>query len=327
MQLCIIRYITIVLAVAAISVTAQADNISVTDHEADFDRWNYPFNGSPGTRAAAPTFGAINNPGFDDRDGQFLIGFDTEALGVPTGLAPSNYLVDSLSVTATHRTGSFVYDPTYDGYTTYLENTDPAFTPDTDAGRPIVLTGAGLRNGFTGFTFGAGEATTYAEDTPFQFGNAFGNTGPEFRHAFAAGFDVNGDLIDVSNNVRNGFDINPWAVGQTGLNPGDAVTEAVPGDSPGSTFTFTVDLSDPDVLGYVQEGLANGGLFFSISSLTETTQENPGNPNFFTTDDFGPAAIAPEASFGVTVVPEPASVALLGAGAILITLRRRRGQA
>jgi len=302
-------------AVAALAGAVQAADFNVSSQSVDFDRWNYPFNGSPGVRNAAPTFGAVGNPGFDDRDGQFLIGLNSADLGVPTGLNPTDYQISSLTVTATHSTGSFLYDPTYDS----------ALSADTDAGAPIVLTGAGLRNGFTDFTFGAGDATTFAENSPFQNGNAFVSTGPGVRHAFAAAFDGSGNLVDVSNNVRNGFDFTPWAVGTTDLNPGDAVAEAVPGVSPGSTFTFEVDLSDPDILAYVQQGLADGGLFFSVTSLTQTTQDNPGNPNFYTTNEFDPAAVDPSVSFDLTVVPEPASLTLvLGGGAML--LRRRTGR-
>jgi len=299
-------------------------NVVVNAQDAAFDRWNYPFNSSPGTRGTAPTFLASGTPAFDERDGQFLVGFNTASLGVPAGLNPADYQVNSLTITATHSTGSFVYDPTYDS----------ALSADTDAGTPIVLTGAGLRGGFTEFTFGAGSSTAYAQTSPF--GNNVSSPPPDFnaqdRNAFAADFDSSGNLRDISNNVgtnfvNTAFDINPWAVGQTNLNPGDAVIEAVAGVSPGSTFTFTVDLSDPDILGYVQQGLADGGLFFSITSLHTTSQSGGTNPNFYTGDNFDPAAIAPQVSFDVTVVPEPASLMTLALGGLAVLRRARRGSA
>jgi len=321
-----ISMMSLVLAVVATAPAASlATPITVNNAVADFDRWNYPFNGTLGTRSAAPTFFASGTPAFDERDGQFLIGFDTAALGVPTGQDPADYQVNSLTVTATHSTGSFLYDPTYDTFDTY-----DGTTPDADAGRPIVLTGAGLRGGFNEFTFGTGSATTYAEGSPFG-DNGPTPFGPDAtdRNAFAADFDSSGNLRDIGNNVgtnfvTSGFDINPWAVGQTGLTAGASVVEAVPGTSPGSTFTFTIDLTDADILSYVQEGFADGGLFFSITSLHSTSQSGGTNPNFYTSGNFDPAAIAPQASFDVEVVPEPASVALLAAGGLMIALRRRR---
>jgi hypothetical protein len=285
-------------AVAPVS----ADAYSVTHADITFDRWNYPFNSSPGTRSSGPIFGAVGETSFDDRDGQFLIGINTAALGVPTGLDPADYQVTALVVTATHSTGSFVYDPTYDAYDS-----------DSDAGTPIVLTGAGLRGSYTGFTFGTGSATAYAQNSPYGNNNLTPGSFAGDRNAYAAAFNGSGTLIDVSNNVRDGLDITPWAVGVTNLNPGDAVVEAIAGVSPGSTFTFdlTAMLADPNVLGYVQQGFAQGGLFFTISSLHSTAQGGSSNPNFFTSDSFDPAALGPTASFALTTAPEPSSLILL----------------
>jgi len=308
---------------------AAADDIVINDAPITFDRWNYPFNNTPGTRGAAPTFGALANDSFDERDGQFLIGINTEALGVPAGLDPSNYQITSLIVEATHSTGTFAYDPTYDDYRTFLDPDDPDFQADADAGRPIILTGAALRNGFERFTFDAvGDATHFAQTSPFGGVPAAGT-----RNAYAAAFDESGNLIDIGNNVgtnianSQGFDFTPWAVGTTGLNPGQTVVVAAPALSPGSTFTFdlTPMLSDPDVLAYLQQGLADGGLFFSITSLHDTGMSGGANPNFYTSNNFDPAAIGPEASFAVSIIPEPASLTLIvGGGAMLLRRRNRR---
>ena len=46
------------LAFAALPGSAQV--FSVTVNPVDFDRWMYPFNGTPGTRNLAPTFGAVS---------------------------------------------------------------------------------------------------------------------------------------------------------------------------------------------------------------------------------------------------------------------------
>lgn len=298
--------------------TASAEVFSVTNDVVDFDRWNYPFNFTPGTRPTAPTFLAAGTPAFDERDGQFLIGFNTAALGVPTGRDPGDYQVQSLTITATHSTGAFAYDATYDS----------ALAADTDAGRPILLTGAGLRGGFTAFTFGAGSATAYAENSPFgDNGPTPGAPDAQDRNAFAAAFDGSGNLVDISNNLGSNFvgpafDFTPWAVGQAALTPGDAVVQAVAGVSPGSTFVFTVDLTDPNIRGYVQQGFADGGLFFSITSQHETSQSGGTSPNFYTRNNFDPAAVAPRMSFGLTVVPEPASLAVLTAAGLAVAGRR-----
>lgn len=297
------------------SAVAHAD--TATFNTPDFDRWNYPFNGTPGARSTAPVFGAVGVTGFDDRDGQFLIGFDTSTALPALGLGQS-YQINSVTVTATHTTGAFTYDPTYDGFETY-----DGTTTDSDAGRPIVLTGTGFRGGFSAIEFSPAipGQPGYAEGETFAFGDP---TAEGVRNAYAAAFDAGGNLIDVSNNVSDGFDFTPFAVGTTGLTAGDAVVEAVAGVSPGSTFTFDVNLADADILGYVQQGIADGGLSFTISSLTATTQQNPGNPNFYTRDNFDPAAIDPTLVIDFTVIPEPVSLALLLIGGVVLGAARRR---
>jgi len=312
-----ISMMSLALAVVATAPAASlATPITVNNADADFDRWMYPFNFTPGARSTASTFAALNNPGFDERDGQFLIGFDTAAAGVPTGLNPSDYQVGSLVVTATHNSTSFTYDPTYDSYTTYLAGgTDP------DAGRPIILTGAGLRDGYTSFGFAGSSGTPVFEED-----EAFGGSGPGVRDAFAADFDSSGNLRDISNNVgtnfvtTTGFDGNFWAAGTTGLAAGATVSGT-------QTFTFdmTPALDDPDILQYVQQGFSSGGLFFAITSLSPASQPGEGGPtppNFQTSDAIG--GTAPQASYEVTIVPEPASATLLGIGAMLLGLRQRR---
>lgn len=306
---------------------ASAGTFSV---DATFDRWNYPFNGTPGTRSAAPTFGAFAEPTFDERDGQLLVGFDTASL-LPALGAGQSYRVNSVSVTATHTGGSFAYDPTYDSFTTHLGEEDPAATADTDAGRPIVLTGVGLRNGYTSLGFGSNLGGATVTPPVYQEDEAFSPVPAPVagtRSAFAAAFNADGELVDVSNNVgtnglSEGFDFTPFAVGTTDLDPGASVLESVPGQSAGSTFAFDLDLTDASILAYVEEGLADGGLFFSITSLHGSSIAGGSSPNFATGDSFDPASIAPGLVIDVEVVPEPGSLALVAGGGLLV-LRRRR---
>jgi len=317
------RSLNLALAAATVasSGVAVADVVSTS---ADFDRWNYPFNGTPGSRSLAPVFGAVGTDGeFDDRDGEMLVGFNLASL-LPA-LAPGQSLqINSVTVSATHFQGGFDYDPTYDSYATHLDTNDPDYVADADAGRPIVLNGIGFRYGYTGattgFDFDASAPPFYSEGETFGFGVP---TGEGVRTAHAASY-VGGTLTDVSNNVTEGFDFTPFAVGTTSLNPGDAVVEAVVGTSPGSTFDFDVNLTDADILGYITDGIAAGELFFSITSLHGAAQQAGGqNPNFYTSENFDPAAIAPSLTIDYTVVPEPASLALLAGGLVAVTRRRR----
>lgn len=308
------------LLVLSLAAPASAE---IVNRSADFDRWNYPFNGTPGTRTSSPVFGAVGEESFDDFDGQFLIGFNTATAGVPTSLPAGKSLkINSVTVTATHTAGSFIYDSTADAYTSYLDPSDPNYTADTDSGRPLELWGAGVRNGYTSLGFGA----TVPGGSVFEEGDIFGFGDPTttgIRNAFA--YDPN--FGDVSNLIKNEyFSASPWAVGTTdSVAPGAAVLQGVPGKSAGSTFSFDLDLSRPEVLGYVLDGIADGGLFFTIASLYETEQGGSGNPNFFTRDSFDPAKIAPTITINFEVVPEPASMltALVGMGLIGVGVARR----
>ncbi|MEO0965117.1 MAG: PEP-CTERM sorting domain-containing protein [Planctomycetota bacterium] len=300
-----------------VTLSGAATATTIQKNAPDFDRWNYPFNFTPGTRTAASTFGAVGIPNtFDDRDAQFIVGFNV-ANDLPALTHPSqSYQVNAVTVTATQSaTTSAVYDPTYDNHTTY------GFAPteaDSDAGRPVVLTGVDTRGAFSALTTNtfAPDPPFYTEDAAFSFADP---TLEGVRNAYAAAFDGSGNLIDVSNNVRDGFDITPFAVGQTGLNPGDTIV-------PGTTFTFDVDLGDSDILGYVEDAVnGSGELFFTLSSLTPASQ--PPSPNtfqaFYTRDNTDVGAVPATLTLDVTVVPEPASLALLGLGLAAVCSRRR----
>ncbi len=288
---------------------ATADSITTG---ADFDRWNYPFNSAPGIRNLASTFGSLGDAEFDDRDAQVIVGFDTDAAGIPSGQGAGAYQIDSVTVTATHFVGDFQYDPTYDGYQTYLDPSDGDYVADADAGRPIELHGLGFRSGYFSLELPPviPGPPGYAEDETYAFADP---TLPGVRNAFAA----NSAGVDISNNVSGGFESDPWAIGQVdGLTPGADVPEGDPGNSAGATFSFEVDLSDPAVVAYIANGLDSGLLGFAITSLHTTTREGGVTPNFYTRDNFDPAAIAPTVSITYSLVPEPGS-ALLGLSALV----------
>jgi len=301
----------------------------VVIHESNsvlFDRWMYPFNGTPGERFTAPVFGALGSqPDFNDRDGQLIIGFNTSSF-VPTGQAPSSYNIVSVKVRVTHSTGTFIYDPTYDSYQTYSVDggVTPAPVADSDAGRPIELHGVGMRGGYTSLGFGPVDPGAPV----FEQGDIFGSPRNVFPLAFGT---INGEG-DVSNNVFQGFESNPWAIGQatSGVLPGQNVL-AGNASSAGETFEFDLGLT-PQILSYLQNGLANGGLFFAVTSLHATGQMTGGtNPNFYTSDHPSAFALSPQVTIEFAAVPEPTTWALGMTGFACVALfgwvrRQRPGQ-
>lgn len=238
----------------------------------DVDRWLYPFNASPGYRPNSPIFGAFATGGmFDQRDGQGLLIFDT-APDIPAGRPLSAYTINSVRVTLDRdASSSFVYDPSYDNYRTYLalENpSDPDALPDTDAGRPIELYGVGYRTpGLSALTYVEGVPPAIPPPpaaTPFALPSGDRVAYPNDNRAHPSLF---GDR-DVSNNVLDGFNPSPFAVG------------AVPGASAGSTVNGTgivrLDLNlQSQVVDYLRKRLAQGSLDLLVTSLIPAAQGGP----------------------------------------------------
>jgi len=251
------------------------------------DKYMYPFiDDSPtgGRRPYASVFGAygsIDDPlfDFDDRDAQFFLDFATASVA-PSGKGAGNYRILSLTVSiVVENNDVFAYDPTFDLLGTYT-----GLAADSDSGRPMELYGVGYRSGWT--------RSTFNEDSPFQteqssFGQANWN---RKRNAFALDFGANGLPRDVSNNVQERFEVNPWAVADS---PGfiDLVGNYI--DSPlsagslvpeGRVFRFQVDLTNPHIVAYLRESLNAGRLHLMVSSLYDTTQESTDIPRFYTRD-------------------------------------------
>jgi hypothetical protein len=186
------RCTTLAATAAAALTAASSASAFVVDHtyaEPTFDRWNYPFNGTPGVRTTASTFSDGGFPGaFDLRDGQFLNSFATAAQFAP-GQGPANYVVTSASLTATVAFAN--------GYV----------VGGTGGAAPVELFGTGFRNGLNAFAYG--------EIAPFAFADV---TLPGVRNAFAA--DASG--ADASNNPAAA----PFALGSiAGKTTGDAVAD------------------------------------------------------------------------------------------------------
>lgn len=275
------------------------------------DRWMYPFNSTPGTRSSAPVFGAPGTEGFDERDGQFLVGFDTSG-EIQTGLGASAYRVTSATLTLRHDGGDFVYDPTTDGYQTYLDSGASGYQADSDAGRPLELFGAGYRNGY--------DAESFGETGAFGPGAPAAGT----RNVYPVGFDGNGNAVDVSNSLdyahggANGFTPVSFGVGTAvGLSAGDTVTA-------GTEFVFDLNLSSPWVEGFLREQLHGGNASFVVASFHPASQGGPAiYPSFETKENI--VGQSGTLHIEYDIVPEPETFGLmLFAGLLLYRFRFHR---
>ena len=224
--------------------------------DAGLDRWNYGFNAQPGSRSVGSAFGYTQDDfEFDNRDGQVVVAFDTSAL-VPTGQS-EQYVVESLEFTMTVSKDFLAgYDPTPDAWQTHLQQDDPEYQPDKDSGRPIELFATGFRGAYSNLT--------WEEDTPFSETGAFGYG---VRYAYAAQIETDGGMTDVSNCVFDGFTARSLGVGTIeGQVPGEAILE-------GSVLRFEVDVDGPGVQAWLTDGLNEGRLNFTVSSLVEAQQQ------------------------------------------------------
>ncbi|MCH2134119.1 MAG: hypothetical protein MK116_10255 [Phycisphaerales bacterium] len=251
------------LAVVTAQAVAGGTYVSVYS-QPDYDRWNYPYNGTPGTRPVASTFSAYGSEyDFDDRDGQALLGYVTA--DIPQGLPASAYRVVSLSVDIALASDDIVYDPTVDDRATH-EADGPA---DPDPGRAVCLSGVGFRGGY--------DPTTYGETAPHPFGATRG-----IRYAYALGYSATGEPLDISNNLTDGFDPTFFGVGQVdGIQPGELIPEL-------GRVRFDVNVDDPDIACYLAESLAFGTVDFMITSLHPAAEPGSGGevnyPNWMMKD-------------------------------------------
>ncbi|MEO1278803.1 MAG: GC-type dockerin domain-anchored protein [Planctomycetota bacterium] len=259
-------------AVLALScgAAAQTGPISLSFDEPVLDRWNYPFSGTPGTRVNASTFGALGVDGFDDRDAQFVVGFDT-ADGIPTGLGADAFRVVSARVTLVIDNNlQFVYDDSQDPLETFFDPADPDFIDDATPGRPIELYATGYRNGFT--------ITSWEETTEF---GGFPTVPPAqgARHAFAALYNDVNDVVDVSNNVRERTEVTPLAIGQT-----DAVAagDLVPAET---VFTFDINTCATGASAFFDASFDAGRVNMTVTSLHSAFMGSTEFPSFFTKEN------------------------------------------
>ncbi len=290
------RTAAIFVPVALMAASASAQPVVANFSAPTLDRWMYPFNSTPGSETSAPSFGAIQIAGFDDRDGQFLLGWDTTGV-IPAGQALENYRISSARLRLTVSIDmQFKYDPTADSFVTLLDRTDPQFVQDSDPGKPVELFGVGFRNGWSVATFG--------ENSKFG-GTPLVPPAEGARNVFPARFDDAGVATDISRQVRQRFDVTAMAIGLTNaVTPGQLVPA-------GTVLTFDVDFCNPTTRSYFQRALAGGKLMLIVSSL-EPAQGGPDGgtgiptyPAFHTKENLLDSAFAPKLELDL-IVAKPA---------------------
>ncbi|HRQ75867.1 MAG TPA: hypothetical protein PK098_08110 [Phycisphaerales bacterium] len=299
------------LAAACSSQHAVANQVTISFTQPTLDRWNYPFNQSPGIRPVASIFGAFEpgglSPDFDNRDAQFHVAFSTAAFVEP-GLGAEKYTITAATLTMmVANNNQFRYEVDLLPWQSYLPPDHPEFIcpapvpcfngrstccPNPVAVPPLELYGVGFRNGFT--------PTTFQETSPYS---PFGPFGKNHRSTFAK------DRItgaDVSNNVDLGFDPSPLALGTT-------ETVAVGALVPSNTlFTFALDVNDPAIQAYLRESVNTGIVHFMAASLYPASEEGTGSfPEFYTKENLLVQAGAAQAA-RLTITVQVGSLPIVG---------------
>ncbi|MEK6703664.1 MAG: hypothetical protein AABZ53_15495 [Planctomycetota bacterium] len=243
-----------------LSGSALAQNLHAAFAQPSLDRWMYPFNQTPGRETLAPSFGAILQTGFDDRDAQFIVGFNSGGQ-VPAGLGAASYHLVSARLTVVVMNDLQVrYDESWDSVTSLYDVGDPQYVADTDAGRPIEVFAAGYRNGQS--------LAGFIETSPFG-GAPINSPAEGARNVFAATIDENGVATDVSRQVRLRFDAMPLAIGTT--------TDVAPGDliPAGTVITFDLLACNAEVGRHFASSLNAGKINLVVTSL-EPASGGPG---------------------------------------------------
>ncbi|MBS0189486.1 MAG: hypothetical protein JSS51_15590 [Planctomycetes bacterium] len=228
------------------------------------DRWMYPFNFAAGAETRASLFAALNQPGFDDRDGELLVGFDT-GNDIPTGKGRLSYkiLKATLSVFV-ENDAAFSYDPTPDPLASSYATSDPQYIADTDPSKPIEVWPAGYRNGFS--------AESFLEDSPFG-GAPTVPPAQGARNVYPVLLDNYQAGVDVSRQVRDKVPGAPMALaklfGDSGeLTPGTLVPQ-------GTEVRFALGNTASANYVYLQNALNSGRLRLLVTTL-EPTSGGPG---------------------------------------------------
>lgn len=309
----------IIVAIAGV----HAHSAVATIEEPAMDKWMYgAVSGSfGGTRETAPVFGFPNTNADEDRLGQMLVAFLT-GTDIPTGLGASSYNITRVTMSVFNvDNNTNTLDTTTDSFRTYLAPLDSLYLPDVDIGRPVEVFGVGLRNGYSRIVpvvAGAG-AADYHELSPF----GASGTPLHGRHAYPLGYTSGSAPVDVSDNITERFEAEPWGVAQiAGLNSGDLIPE-------GSEYRFELNLTSPYIRGYLQQALHDGILGLTIAPLHPATGQSSTTPypTFFTRENQLGPEYAPRLEVEYTIVPEPnaSTMAILGISILALGrgIRRR----
>lgn len=275
------RSLVLAAGLCCVSMAALAETFTVTYTTPALDRWMYPFNFSAGTEGRASLFGAINQAGFDDRDGQFLVGFDTGE-DVPTGNSRGSYKILSATLSVfVENDNSFYYDPSADPLASSFVTSDPAYVADSDFSKPIEVWAAGYRNGES--------AATFTESSGFGGVPAVAPAQGS-RNVFPALLDYAQDATDVSNQARQKLEASPLALARL---YGEDANELVPGTlvPQGAEVRFNLANATSTNYVYLQNGLRDGRIRLLVTTL-EPTSGGPGGgtggvsyPRIYTRDN------------------------------------------
>jgi hypothetical protein len=280
---------------------------------AAMDFFNYG-NAPSGTSTSVPVF-AVLNTADPDRLGTMVVGFDTSG-SVAAGLEPSQYAVTAVRLVLNLQ-NSLLYDPTLDPVGSYI-----AGGTDADLGRPFEVYGLGLRNGYTGLGFDPENTgpPLFSETSGFE---PAGSSGAYVLHAYpiSLGAGVLRGDGDVTDSVSEGWEVEPFAIGVVdGVQPGAATPL-------NSRVVFSMNLTDPAILNYFQEGLATGAIGLNVASLHASDGIGQGSYPRFSSREHASPERRPTLEIEYTVIPEPSNLMLLAlAGAVASGRRRRRNQ-
>lgn len=288
-------YVVLLLALCATLPAATGRGEIATWGQPDIDTWLYSNAITSGAREFAPSFGGLSvdtqsnqfqtgSASAPTRLGMAMIAFDTHGQ-IESGKSPSRYQINSVTVTAWGtKTGTGVLSYSEQAYTPASLLAD-AIDGGLSSQQPVELFGLGFTGGYDGLDLGPNPSSQpFAEST-----EPYGGPGDTYLVYPVAG-DGMGGYQDVSNNLSGGysataagnqtpvFDAPAWSVGKGTGTTADGVTITPASFSEGETlpsltqFTFSLDLSQPGVVEYVQQSLAYGALGFTISSVHPASQ-------------------------------------------------------
>lgn len=246
--------------------TTSGEVIEASFEEPSQDRWNYPWNSTPGARTLASLFRSTDPEVGVQRYGTYIVGFDTSDL-IPEGNASGVYQITAAQLRLM-TSGNFEvpYDPSYDPVASHLPETHELYLADEDPARPIQVFGTGFRNDFN--------IETWNEATPYSPG------GDAQRTVFPIIINESGLPEDVSLAVDydNPADEAPFAIGKLeNTEAGDPIPED-------TWMIFDIDLNNSGTLAYLQQGLSQGKLSFTFTSLNSGGREVRTYPEFYTSD-------------------------------------------